>query len=315
MGVGEPVTKPVTITANGTSTVNFTVQPAFYADDFQSYSNINDITYGTTNVVNSLQPGKFGYTPTNTLDFVRARQTDADLTKFALDLTAGPFNDKAFRYDWPARPTSGPNDSYYTREEFRVAAPTPTNMGELWFRWTDKLSSNFRVGGGTATGSQLEYKYFFISTSTASSGVNYGQFQIEMDDAGAVQPSAELALRAKLIDIVNGSQRLSATSMGSGGGPGDLLLGASYLGAWHTWVVGATGLGTSTTTLTFYLDGVQVLQISGPWFPNESIGGANTDIVVEMGANINNGPNQVQSRWWREIGVYKSRPSLKPLLP
>jgi hypothetical protein len=29
-----------------------------------------------------------------------------------------------------------------------------------------------------------------------------------------------------------------------------------------------------------------------------------------MGANINNGPDQAQSRWWRELGVYKTRPSL-----
>jgi hypothetical protein len=36
-------------------------------------------------------------------------------------------------------------------------------------------------------------------------------------------------------------------------------------------------------------------------------------ITVELGANINNGPDLAQSRWFREFGIYTTRPSLKKL--
>jgi hypothetical protein len=36
---------------------------------------------------------------------------------------------------------------------------------------------------------------------------------------------------------------------------------------------------------------------------------------MDLGANINNGPAQVQSRWIAEIGVYRTRPSMLPAAP
>jgi hypothetical protein len=330
IGTGELVTKPVNISTNTTSTVDFKAQPAVYSDDFQSYTNVSDITYGALGIKTSLTPGKFGYTPAGLINYVRTvSQGDHTapygvggdgLGLFALPATEGPFNDKAFRYTWAASPNNTPGgkrtppgaadiSNYYVKQEFRTAVTAfPAGTSEVWLRFTDKLSSNFRVGGAGATGSEMEYKYFFISISTNKTGSSYAPVQIELDDQNT-NPSPNIILRTKLIDHTGGSaiQRQSK----------DQNLAANFLGGWHTWVVGITGIGTANALVSVYLDGVLFTSVTGSYLAEAGtvVGGSATDIIFEMGANINNGPDQEQYRWWREIGVYKSRPSLKPLVP
>ena len=88
-----------------------------------------------------------------------------------------------------------------------------------------------------------------------------------------------------------------------------LLLIAAFLFI----VLGLIGLGSPQVTFIAYRNGVLLKTISGPFFPNQPVAvGAALDL--QMGANINNGPDQQQSRWWRELGIYTSRPSLLPLV-
>jgi hypothetical protein len=298
-----------------------------YSDDFQSYSDVSKITYGD---LNNHAPtlGNFGFKSPQLFDYVKATsQGDhsapygvaADgIGQFSLPATEGPFGDKAFKYTWAASPQNVPGplrspaansdiSNYYVKEEFRTAPNTlPVGTTELWLRFTDKLSSNFRVGGAGATGAMMEYKYFFIQMHTDNTGFSFAPIQLELDDQNT-NPSASLLLRLKLIDIVSGNQ-VQRQSV-------DQALGGTFLGSWHTWVVGITGIGTASCVVTVYRDGVQFSQVSGSWLVGSTIGGASTQILFEMGANINNGPDQEQNRWWRELGIYKSRPSLKPLVP
>ena len=82
-------------------------------------------------------------------------------------------------------------------------------------------------------------------------------------------------------------------------------------GAYHTWVIELLGIGSSSASFTTYLDGRKVGTVSAPFLSGETIG-AGWAVMFEMGANMNNGPDHAQSRWWREFGVYTTRPSLVP---
>jgi hypothetical protein len=62
-----------------------------------------------------------------------------------------------------------------------------------------------------------------------------------------------------------------------------------------------------------YYDGAAVITISGAFLPgHNSIGAPGDLLILELGSNINNGPDAAQSRWWSDFGVYFTRPSLLP---
>lgn len=334
LGPSEPDSH--TIIADQT-TLEIVAQPAFYSDDFQSYANIGAITYGSTGIHSPPESGKFGYASPQVNGYVRV-VSSADQSgyppygvdsgtggtgvgQFSYPTTEGPSNTKALKYTWTASPTNTPGGSrtppaaddisnYYVKLEFRTAADAwPVGTDEVWLRFTDKLDSGWRCGGGGATGSQLEYKYFFINVQTSESSPLYAPIQIEIDDQNS-SPSSDLVLRQKMIDVVDGN------FVQHPGGSHDEDLAAEFLGEWHTWVVGITGIGTATCVSRIYLDGELFSELPPlPWLATSTIGGPDTLMIFEMGANINNGPDQEQYRWWRELGVYQARPSLLPLVP
>jgi hypothetical protein len=336
-----------TVNVNGAqSAVDVTLTPSIYDDDFTAYDNINDMHYGDT-ASHAPSSGKFGYRSPAVIDFVKAKSQGDEssgpsdhygvgpgdppvpgtgIGQFSLvnDVTLGR---QVYRQKWAASALNVPGGSrtpseaadqsnYYVRQEGRVGVNViPNGTSEIWLRFTDKFSSNWRCGGGGATGSQLEYKSFFLSMAASGTGGSSAfLFQLEIDDQNNT-PSSDLIARIKIVDIPSGGGQTQRASH-------DTNLAADFLGDWHTWVVGMTGIGTANYRLVVYLDGVLLDELDtdtvlgGPiaFLNGQTIGGATGDMPFEMGANINNGPNQEQTRDWAEFGLYFKRPSLLPLV-
>jgi hypothetical protein len=273
-------------------------------DDFQSYTTTAQIlAFCTTGA----KPGTFWYGAGKDGNCRIPTLTSA----IELDLTGGPNGSKAIRYDWFARPTC-PNGVTACSNTVQLAPrlnPLPLTIGsELWIKFTDKLSPGFTAGGGGAVNSAIEYKYLFVDVTLPAPDYRTGQFQVELENAlsasGTSTAVSDFGLRTKIVDY--SSQ--PTTSQGR-----DYPLGMNYAGQWHTWVFGFTGIGSSAVTFVAYLDGNLVQSITGPWFPGKNIAGS--ILGLQLGANINNGPDQPQSRWFRELGVYTSKPSLAPMVP
>jgi hypothetical protein len=300
LGAGEPTNKSVTVSGSSSAPINFVAQTAWYADDFQAYTTDAQLRTVAT------APGTFFYGPNHDGNVA------GDPLDIHFDATGGPSSTKTMRYDWPAR-TTCPNNNPQTCSYYIGLAPrfnpTPVPVGtEFWVRFTDRTSPGFRIGGGGATGSQAEYKYMFIDLFVPGQGV--GTLQMELDSQQSGAPNNLVQMRLKLLNPNN----TGTYTDGLPGAPGglDAPLPASFFGSWNTWVVGFTGVGTAQTTAWVYRDGVLLKNITGPWFANTVIP-ANAVLDVQMGANINNGPDVAQSRWWREFAVYPTRPSLLPL--
>ncbi len=306
LGSGEPFQRSVTISGSQGVSVPFAVQKSLASDDFQSYSSTSQILAFCTG---GARPGDFWYGPGRDGNCNTPGQSYSGFD-IAFDPTGGPNGSKALRYDWGSRPScpNGPTACSVTVDLYPRLNPMPAMGSELWIRFTDKLSTGFKAGGGGAVSSQIEYKYLFLDMYMPQTG-STGQFQVELENAIGGTAVSDFALRTKIVDYKNVATTSDRHAIPAG--PGDYRLGSNFAGQWHTWVFGITGIGTSAVTFTAYLDGKQVQQITGPWFPGLAIA-QGAVLGIQMGANINNGPDQAQSRWWREIGVYRTRPSLVP---
>jgi len=69
------------------------------------------------------------------------------------------------------------------------------------------------------------------------------------------------------------------------------------------------GIGTSNSTMNLYMDGTKVDTASAPFMVGQALD-ADDMLMLSLGANMNNGPDQTQQRWFSDIGVYTTRPSL-----
>jgi hypothetical protein len=174
--------------------------------------------------------------------------------------------------------------------------PPPASTKNLWIRFTTKESAGFAHGLPGCGG--RSYKYFLVAVESGSKMGRIGTY------FGDGTPASHLSTR--LYMDMNSPSGVSGVM---GGFPigGDAGWGGSY----HTWVIELLGIGTSSASFTTYLDGNKVGTINGTFLSGENVG-IGWSIMFEMGANMNNGPDHAQSRWWREFGVYTTRPSLVP---
>jgi hypothetical protein len=69
-------------------------------------------------------------------------------------------------------------------------------------------------------------------------------------------------------------------------------------------------MGTGNATYRVWVDGAIYMTVNAPFYPGvTNMGGT---LLMQLGANINNGPEQAQTRWFRDVGVYLTRPSMLP---
>jgi hypothetical protein len=284
LGPSEPDTRTVTVAAGQGAAVAFTVQPALYSDNFQSYTSSSQLNSG------SVAPGNFWAGANHDIGGVSNPQS------ISLDPTGGFNGDKAMRYDWPSRATAACTGSEITTAVMPRLNPPPAGLKDLWIRFTTKESAGFAHGLPGCGG--RSYKFFLVNVERGSTMGRAGTY------LGDGAPASHLSTRLYMDLNSPGVALNSGTLLPMGGDQG-------WGGQYHTWVIELTGIGTSSSVFTTYLDGKKIGTVSGAFLAGQTLG-AGWNIMFEMGANMNNGPDHAQSRWWREFGVYTTRPSLLP---
>jgi hypothetical protein len=282
MGPAEPEQHTVSVASGQAVTQNFVVQPAVWADDFQSYTNSAQVIAGCTASGQVPPTGTF-FAGSGHLLFCSNQQ------QIALDATGGPNGTQAVRYDWPARAGTGCGSNYAIR-----LTPTwtpPARFDTLWVRFTTKESVGFVNGlpecdlsgaGGTA------YKWLLLDMGPTNSGGGNGRFGAYLFSGSTMYT-----------DMWDGTNYFTLTRVFR-------LPTVSFPGQYHTYVAQMFNFGTSTATYRLYFDGALISELVGPWFPGRADAGVLSSI--DLGATINNGPALPQSRWISDIGIYRSRP-------
>lgn len=202
--------------------------------------------------------------------------------------------ERAMRYDWPARAGTACYNAEYTVAAMPRWSPSVV-VKDLWVKFTSKESPNFEHGSSSCmSAAGLAYKFFLIGFESGATNARFGTYLINASSTSMLPTFLST-------DMVAGVNRKQG-----GGFP----LGMTWGGQYHTWVLEMLGIGTSTATLNVYLDGkLMPGSISAAFLPGTTVG-PGWAITFEMGANINNGPDHAQSRWFRELGVYTTRPSI-----
>jgi uncharacterized protein YjdB len=307
MGPAEPATRSVTVTANNTTVQNFVVKPALYADDFQSY---------TTTTLRDGCGRQTGTIPAGS--FFSGSNTDmgcSGTNSISMDNTGGPNGaSKAMRYDWAARPFVAPASTYCTTETTIGVAPRfnpPPVADTLWIRFTSKESAGFAHGSQTCGSTHgLAYKFFLVVFSKVGVNARVGTYLFPAVTGSATNGEFGMDMNDGL-----GNTRSLNGPPNANDPTAPFPLGTTWNGQYHTWHIQIFGLGGSTVTYRVYMDGVMLRELVGPFIPNQVVGGNGWAFQFEVGANINNGPEQAQSRHWRELGIYTSRPSMLRLPP
>ncbi len=304
IGPSEPNSYSLSVT--GPVTQNFVVQAALWADDFQDYTTTANMETG---MVAKMLPGADpSYINSVTLDGAGGN-------------TEGPLS---MKYDWPSRPQGAlatrqyckildPLDpdydpAYNGQVEYTVGCqnrfnPPPLIGGagsNLYFRFSTKESANFTPGEDVCLPiAGISYKFFLANIGPGDPNPRLGVYLTKTTNDNVLPP----AIYMDLVDRSGGVTNSNGYALGN-----------SFLGSYHSYVVEMLNLGTSSCTVNLYIDGATTpaCTLTGPCLApgGNTYGGAGQSWPIEMGANINMGPAVAQSRWWREIAMYRTRPSL-----
>ena len=204
-------------------------------------------------------------------------------SQITLDQTGGPNFTKAMRYNIPARPGNCTNYAV----NFQPYWKTNEQIDSVWVRFESRESPFFSNGSASCPGGR-SYKFFLaeIGLTTASAG-RLGSYILNNDNAHSLYLDMNDRVAYAVASAGIGSSR-------------------QWSGFWSVWLVHITGIGTSNSVFEMFRDGVLVQRLTGIF---------NTQpdpkhlVSIELGANINHGPDTPQQRWFREVGVFRSRPS------
>lgn len=185
--------------------------------------------------------------------------------------------------------------------------PPPTGMKDIWVRFTSKESPNFEHGRSGCGG--RSYKFFLVQFECGTclnplyrvNGIQ-GRVGTYLGDQSSLS-MIPTNLWMDLNDNI-GSPGVQPTPSSIGG---EVSWGGKYV----TWTLGLEGIGTSAAKFSVYKDGVLVRAISASFLNGQTVGGG-WAVTLEMGSNINSGPDHAQSRWWKEFAVLTAKPSNLP---
>lgn len=291
MGPSEPASHPVSVSGTGTTT-SFIVQPAVWADDFQSYTT-QTLLAGCNTSGSSMPAGSFFAGSQNVLNC-------SGQSAISMDMTGGPSGSRAMRYDWAAKPPGTQSLSTYCASEQTIALQPrlggAPHFDTLWVRMTSKESSNFAPGSQScASLVGISYKFLLVDYGPMNSAGANGRFGLyDRGLSGVVLPSN---IYADMSDRVGDYGNSNFPPMPSAN-------------TFHTYVMQIFNMGASVATYRVWVDGVVTTTVNAPFYPGvTNMGGT---VLIQLGANINNGPEQAQSRWFRDVGVYTTRPSMLP---
>ena len=307
IGPSESDSYSISVSGGATTTQNFVVQSAIYSDNFSTYSTDGNFTH----TGGAFVTGDFFKAAPNGQAQVTIASANPSRNQFAgaivCDLTGGFTGGPSMRYDFPAQPANcnfaTPSDSdWTTASQPRMSTYDIGSNPNMWWRVSQKVSASWEHGASASTNARA-YKFLEFTLDKESPPFsNNSRFGIYLFDGSPTPLGTNV--------YCDWSDRVSGTSNFISGSPGQVTaLGSTYGGTYDTWVIGALGMGTSSGTFKLYRNGVLISTLSQTYFN----GITDAAITFALGANINNGPDDAQSRWFCEMGVYKSRPSLIPI--
>jgi hypothetical protein len=300
MGPAEPAQRSVTVEAGqSTASVAFTVQNALWSETFQALTTASLLS-GCSTPTGTIPAGSF-------FSGAGRDMGCSGTSNISIDMAGGPGGTRAMRYDWAPKVPSTPLSTYCAQETTIALSPrfnpSPTfGPGDsLWIRFSSKESAGFQHGAPSCSATTgLAYKFFLVLVERGASFARFGTYLFPRTSGSPTDATLGIDM----------SDQVNRASSGTSSGP----IGAGTNGVYRTYHIHIFNLGTNSTTFRVYMNGTQIGELVAPILPGSSIG-AGWALTLAMGANINNGPEQAQARWFREISLYRSRPSLRPLTP
>jgi trimeric autotransporter adhesin len=274
-----------TLTTPGTTTVSFVVQPALWFDDFQSYADSASLHANFGNI-----PGVVS----------RSFNPPGQIT---LDPTGGPGGTRAMRYNF--RVNGNSNQDLWTVIDYRGPSTAGPTVDTVWFRFTTRESPGFETG--CATCGNFAYKFFLVGIGRSLGYPNTAGGRLGMYLQG---PANAQTMGADMNDRnpdglgYTGHFEPQRHQMGPNTG---------WTGTWNTWLVQVAFTSATNATMTMYRNGQQIATT----LSNRYLTSANDRqlLDIELGSTLNSGPTVAQQRWWREFGMYRTRPSMLPSFP
>jgi hypothetical protein len=274
-----------TITTPGTTTLAFVVQPAVWYDDFQSYAD------------SAALHANFGnFAGVVARSFFPAGQ-------ITLDPTGGPGGTRAMRYNF--RVNGNANQDLWTVIDFRGPTTAGPTVDTLWFRFTTRESPGFETGCSTC--GNFAYKYFLVGIGRSTGYPNTAGGRLGMylqGPANAQTMGADMNDRNPdglgYIGHLENTRHLMGPNTG-------------WTGTWNTWMVRVAFTAPTTATMTLFRNGQQIATTLSNRYQTTLNDRQLLDI--ELGSTLNSGPTVPQQRWWREVGMYRTRPSMLPSFP
>ncbi len=296
---GQPDPVSVTVASGETVRMDFSVQQAEWYDDFQDYESIEDFRRRFATGVGPKGDRRAPLYMINSRneDVSRYEPTTATL---AIDPTAGPDGKQTLRVSFEPRNDPGKCGTTNAAVGVRWPPPGPQN-DEWWLRFVSKegdaASGEFWVNGHSECREFRSYKFILW----------------HVPDMWGLAVEAEVFKHPGQADwflsiLPAVGRRVYPPGHRQGGSDG--LNTRDWSGVWHTWHFHYDATrGTDEVVLTIYRDG-EVFIRTGPASYNTRLKQSpGTLLMLALGANINAGPHQKQRRWFREAGVYRSRPS------
>lgn len=284
--------------------LTFQAQPAEWFDDFQSYTDDADLheRFGNDDNGRQLLPGG-PFTPC-LRELVR------------LDPTGGPGDTKAMRYDYWNR-VANPSGKGVVKSLPECARPDPCESAAIYMarRWNSGAAENNEWWLRFTSKEGTPPRYFTFGVGSCREAIQYKFFRWRFANRNIAPYDMILSARAQDMNPRTGHYliwRAHDTKRGRQSGfTNRIQLGntSDWAGRWHTWVTGFRANNGNWDDVHFWLyrDGRLIKEERKAWGPPGALG------VVQLGANSNAGPDQAQHRWFREVGIYRTRPSLTPI--
>jgi hypothetical protein len=283
MGPSEGAFRTVTIPT--AVPIDFVVQPAMWFDDFQSYADS-----GSLHANLGLNSG------------IRSRSF-FPANQITLDPSGGPAGSRAMRYNF--RVNGNVNQNLWTVMSYMGPTTAGPTIDTLWVRFTSRESPNFETG--CAGCGNFSYKFFLIGIGRSVGYPNTAGGRFGMYLSGPANAQTMWG------DMTDGNPDGLGYAVHLEPQRHQLGANSSWAGTWNTWMMRIAFITPTTATLTLYRNGQQIASTLTNRF--QTTLGDRQLLDLQLGSTLNSGPTVPQQRWFRDVGIYRTRPSMLPSFP
>lgn len=275
MSLSEPETRSY-VHPNGLLP-SFAVESAHYAQDFQGFADTTALRTASNWDLNPLM--------SSTIDW-----QSGGTGPVTLDVTGGPGGTKAMMFEWP---TGGVQAQQHIGPLFRWNhAGAGLDADDIWILWTHRFSDPFWVNVAYPGDGTSNYKWIIPHYGSKPDGTNSQEDEFFTNNTSQYDLNTRLQCPGEFVENTT-----------------DIAITRADMQTWLTWATRFTRVGAGVTK-RLYRNGVLVDTLT---IPTWAVGEDRNLKLLQYGGNMNSGPGQAgQRRWTREIGIYTSRPGLRP---